>query len=162
MVITPSSLLLLPSCQPRNDKHCPRVPLYCHLSRTDIKERSGVERCLQPDSGLPRRRAWLASLREPSLDASVARSSSSSSAALDRREVGSDRSQTAGSLRLAEDADNAGPVKGGKMAPSLRSMGNTGLNFLMIAQGGTDMHQFADACLPLVGQFYGEWLHAGR
>lgn len=62
-------------------------------------------------------------------------------------EWGSDRSQVAAGskadsfLRLAGDPNHAtSPVKGGKMAHSLRSLGSAALNFSMVAQGGLDMY----------------------
>ena len=71
-------------------------------------------------------------------------------------EWGSDRSQiTAGSkaesfLRLAGDPNHASPVKGGRMAHSLRSLGSAALNFSMIAQGGMDMYWYVVTHLTLV------------
>lgn len=82
-------------------------------------------------------------------------------------EWGSDRSQTtAGSkaesfLRLAGDPNHASPVKGGRMAHSLRSMGSAALNFSMVAQGGTDMYWYVIAFLTLAPR-YEELLCTGK
>ena len=76
-------------------------------------------------------------------------------------EWGSDRSQTvAGSkaesfLRLAGDPNHASPVKGGRMAHSLRSIGSAALNFSMVAQGGMDMYWYVVVHLTLGSPYEG-------
>ena len=80
---------------------------------------------------------------------------------------GSDRSQVgAGSkaesfLRLAGDPNHASPVKGGKMAHSLRSPGSSALSFSMVAQGGLDMYWYVVTHLALAS-LYGWLLCAGE
>ena len=76
-------------------------------------------------------------------------------------EWGSDRSQTtagskAGSfLRLAGDPNHTSPVKGGRMAHSLRSMGSAALNFSMVAQGGMDMYWCVVMLLDIASLYEG-------
>jgi len=89
-------------------------------------------------------------------------------------EWGSDRSQTtAGSkaesfLRLAGDPNHSDPVKDGRMAHSLRSMGSAALNFSMVAQGGMDMYWEIgcwawDVCAAIViGQEAGCYVTGGH
>jgi hypothetical protein len=75
-------------------------------------------------------------------------------------EWGSDRSQTAAGskaesfLRLAGDPDHADPVKGGRMAHSLRSTGSAALNFSMVAQGGMDMYWYVFVMLLTLASRY--------
>ena len=61
---------------------------------------------------------------------------------------GSDRSHPAtrstaeSLLRLVGDPNLSSPVKGGKMAHSLRSIGSAALTFSMVTQGGMDMYWY--------------------
>lgn len=79
-------------------------------------------------------------------------------------EWGSARSQAvAGSkaesfLRLAGDPNHPDPVKGGRMAHSLRSLGSAALNFSMVAQGGMDMY-WCVVVLKNAGSAPSEWLN---
>ena len=50
-------------------------------------------------------------------------------------------------LRLVGDPNHPDPVKGGRMAHSLRSLGSAALNFSMVAQGGTDMYWYVAVLL---------------
>ena len=120
-------------------------------------------------SGIKGHGSYLSKNKQPAqkLPLSAPRPLPSLSQALIAVEWGSDRSQTAAGskaesfLRLTGDPNHASPVKGGKMAHSLRSLGSAALNFSMVAQGGMDMYWYATA-RPAPALFFENLLCAGK
>jgi len=121
-------------------------------------------------TGIKGRGSYLSKNKRPpqKLPLSTPRPLPSLSQALIAVEWGSDRSQkAAGSkaesfLRLAGDPNHASPVKGGRMAHSLRSLGTAALNFSMVAQGGMDMYWYVAIIPTLVSVYEGYSLQGNR